>query len=154
MVRFPRPENTIVDATDLKLGDEIYNVCGIWPPFIDGPYIVVRETIPFSQHPEYTDWSIQGSLLVFDIKEKEKGYIRMEFVRDGNLEPGYSHNDNYWLRSKKDAEAARIFLHNKYTPSQIQEELDERELDERELDRLADDHAESYDDWEDEECRG
>ena len=124
MAQFPRPENTITDLKTIKLGDEVWEVYGIWCPSIWGwgPKIITQAPILFKDHPEYKDiHKSQKDLYVFELDNT------LCFLSDRNLDPVGSHNDNYLTRSKEDAEAAQQFLQNclKANPGAIEEELED-----------------------------
>lgn len=129
MGRFSRPAGAITDAKELRLGDHVWKVIGIWPPFVYGEHIVTREAVPFKDHPEYADiHHHSASSIVFDCRRVEGSYSDFAFASDGNLQPSHSSNDNYWFRSFSEAEAAREFLHQEYVnnPDVIQAEVDRR----------------------------
>lgn len=124
MARFPAPANVVTDFNDLKIGDVVYEVYGIWPPQTGGPKTVMSTPVKFSEHREYRD--IHESLansVVFDLAYPD-GLTVMEFASDNNLVPGYSHNDNYLVRSDEDAKAAALWLREQWSasPSSIAEE--------------------------------
>lgn len=152
MARFERPKNAIDNYADLKVGDVIWHVCGIWPPFCSrAPSTITGEARPFRDHPEHDGQrGCQSDEIVFDEHPADWDWPHMAFASDGNLVPGRSHNDNYWFRSKEDAEAARDYLRTQWdaNPDMIEAVLEDRrrwdEID-REYDRLQ------YDSWTDED---
>jgi hypothetical protein len=115
---FDRPAGAIASHADLKKWDVVWHVYGIWPPFVSGPGIIVR--------PPYAD---EDKGVVFDVRTPRRNYVETNFASDGNLLPDYSHNDNYWFHSEKEAEAARDWLRSKWEadPSRIQDEIERRE---------------------------
>lgn len=140
MSRFPRPENTITSASDLRCGDRIWHVYGIWPPQMGGECVVTREAIPFRQHPEYDEiHRLLRDEAVFD-ERSERGFTHMAFASDCNTVSGRSHNDNYVFRSEADARTAVEFLRSQWeaVPGLIQEEVARREEDMRFYDSLSD----------------
>lgn len=148
---FPRPAGAIEDVNTLKLGDVLYHVYGIWPPSLSAyPETVVRTALAFKHHPEYHDGSSQGELLAFDTEcvsfwNHKEYYRRMHFASDCNMEPGHSHNDNYWFRSKEEAEAAVTFL---YVQWKARPDLIEEVKEWRERERAAERHYSSRGEYE------
>lgn len=114
MAKFAEPINAIRNYADLKVGDELWGVCGVYPPSADDkPSVVVVLPRKFRDHPEYREiHSRQGDQIVFDVRSHwhENGESMMRFASDANMVPGYSHNDNYEFRSKKDADAYAAWL--------------------------------------------
>lgn len=113
MAKFAEPINAIRDYRDLKVGDELWGVCGVYPPSADDkPSVVAAMPRKFRNHPEFGDHSSQGDEVVFDVRchWHGEGESMMQFASDANMVPGYSHNDNYEFRSKKDAEAYAAWL--------------------------------------------
>lgn len=146
MAKFDRPKNSIESYSDLKVGDHIWEVCGIWRPFVGYERIVTRSPIKFSEHPEYSEYSTQGDLIVFDISyANDPSLIIHWFASDCNMQPGQSHNDNYWFRSAEDAEAARDFLKSEWEkdPEVFAREIEEQERS-REFDRIMDDEMDRH----------
>lgn len=133
MARFSKPQNTIEDVNELKTGDRIWHVYGIWPPQMGGEFMVTREASPFKDRPEYSDiHASSAELLVFDEQWADSDMIHMNFASDCNMQPGYSHNDNYCFRSEGDAQAAVKFLTEQWEASgNIAEEIARREEDRR-----------------------
>lgn len=145
MARFPRPQGSIENAADLKVGDVIYHVYGIWPPVAsDMPHTITRAAILLRDHPEGGPDDFQRDLLVYDESWGGLQHSHMAFASDGNMVPGKSHNDNYCFRTKEAAEAARDYLRAQW---QAHPELIAKEVEQRELDRLCDDF--DGDDWQD-----
>lgn len=106
MAQFKRPADTIMDAAEMKAGDQLWKVYGIWPPQFSGPYTLATEPVPYSAHARYSEiHSGSADKIVFDVRTAE-GWLDFNFATDGNLMPGYSHNDNYWVRSEAAALAA------------------------------------------------
>lgn len=141
MSRFTRPSGAIDNFADLKVGDVIWHVYGIWPPFMStSPATVVEVARPYSLHRDYSDDSTQGDLMVFDVLWRED-FTDMHFASDGNLVPGKSHNDNYWFRTEDEAKVAVEFLRNQWDadPNSIAEVLADRELL-----RSMDDYYDAY----------
>lgn len=127
MSRFERPLGTIENAIDLKVGDQIWQILGIWRPQFLGPYTVTRVPLPFRQHPQYDDiHEGLGDNLVFDVTWPSGDLCTHEFASDGNLQSGHSHNDNYWTRSQEAAEAVRDYLQKQWenNPELIEEEVE------------------------------
>lgn len=111
MAKYPRLANSINSYEDLKPGDIIHHVYGIRIPFYAGASTVVSAPIPYGQHKNIHDaTSCLANSIVFDVRDDKSDYDDMVFASDGNLLPGYSHNDNYWFRSEADALAAVDFL--------------------------------------------
>lgn len=115
MARFPTPANAITDIADVKVGDVVYGVYGIWPPCTGGAKTVMGAPAPFFMHHEYSDiHEPSKDLIVFDLASADGEYTNMVFASDRNLEPGRSHNDNYIFRSDGDAHAARVWLREQW----------------------------------------
>lgn len=139
MSRFERPANTITDVNELKVGDHVWHVYGIWPPQMGGGYIITKQAGPFCEHHEYSDIH-EGSAdqLVFDERWVGGQHSTMNFASDCNMLVGYSHNDNYCFRSEADALAAIDWLRLQWEQSgRIAEEVARRKED-----RLFYDYAE------------
>lgn len=118
MAKFDRPQNAIESFKDLKDGDVVYRVYGIWPPATGGACTVVGAPKKFSEHREYSDIHASSKdAIVFDLKHEKYDYTDMNFASDSNLIPGYSHNDNYCFRTEADAAAAVEWLHDQWTSS-------------------------------------
>src|SRR6185503_4815855 len=115
MARFPRPQGTIENYADIKIGDVVWHVFGFSPNCAveKRPHVVVLAPIPYKDHPKWSKIH-EGSEddIVFDteVKYNSGTHRSMHFVGDGNLTPGRSHNDNYWCRTKEAAEAAAAEL--------------------------------------------
>jgi hypothetical protein len=106
MAQFERPADTVTDAAQLNVGDQLWKVYGIWPPQFSGPYTLANKPVPHSAHARYSDiHSGSAEKIVFGVRTVE-GYLDFNFASDGNLTPGHSHNDNYWVRSEAAALAA------------------------------------------------
>lgn len=126
MARFERPQSAIADFRDLRVGDVVYEVYGIWPPCRGKQKTVTRAPIKFSEHPEYSDiHKSSADKMVFDLAYPD-GLTVMSFASDRNLMPGHSHNDNYLFRSEEDAESAVIWLRDRWSssPGSIAEEVE------------------------------
>lgn len=118
MARFSTPEKAIRDINELKVGDTVCRVYGIWPPQSAGEATVSRAAIKFKDHPEYSDiHSSSKDQIVYDLTNVEYGFTSMEFASDSNLELGQSHNDNYIFRSVADAEEAVLWLREQWSAS-------------------------------------
>jgi len=130
MSRFPRPEGAIESASDLKVGDRIWHVYGIWPPQMGGEFTVARAAIPYDQHPKNVH-SPQDDEVVFDVRWVKGEFTTMEFASDGNMKANHSHNDNYWFRTEAEALAAVSFLRSEWeaAPDLIAKEVRRREED-------------------------
>lgn len=149
MAQFERPKNTIDDAASFQVGDLLWHVYGIWRPQSHGPYTVTRVAGPFREHPEYEEIHVgHADHIVFDTRWPDSDLTTMRYATDGNLQPGYSHNDNYWFRTQEDAEAARDFLLAQWEASPEAMAREQMRL-RREMDRMFDDHF--YDDWREED---
>lgn len=129
MARFPRPAGAIEDVMEIKNGDVLYRVYGIWPPVVSrDAYIVVGNPHKFKHNIEFSEHSSQGEEVVFSTCYGDEKNSRFNawnnFAGDGNLVKGHSHNDNYWFRSREEAEAARAYLHAQYEahPEAIEDE--------------------------------
>jgi hypothetical protein len=135
MNRFERPTGAIQNAADLREGEALWHVWGIWPPQI-GEYTVTAAARPFREHREYGEvHSSMADFIVFDVRSKDSKRSQMNFASDGNLVTGHSHNDNYWFRSEAEADAAVAFLTKQWEASgEIAEELARREEDRRSYD--------------------
>lgn len=135
MARFPRPSGAIKDVNELKDGDILYHVYGIWPPCVGESETVKGSPVQFKDHREYAEiHSLSADHWVFDtlvpsIFPHEASYLRMHYASDGNMQPGFSHNDNYWFRSLEEAVAARLYLHEQWVarPDLIEDEKRWRE---------------------------
>lgn len=113
MGRFAEPIDAIRDYSDLKIGDELWSVCGVWPPFVDNePRIVASLPMKFKDHPEFSEPSSQGNQIVYDVRYSwhAEGESTMRFTADDNMVPGYSHNDNYVFRTKDAADGFAAWL--------------------------------------------
>lgn len=114
MAKFGEPISAIRDYADLKVGDELWGVCGVYPVHVsDKPSIVASLPRKFRDHPEYDPIHIrQADNIVFDETNywHKNGETSMRYAADANMQPGYSHNDNYEFRTKKDAEAFASWL--------------------------------------------
>lgn len=131
MARFKRPTGSIEDYNDLRIGDHIYEVFGIWPPQMGREYIVTRLPTLMRDHPEGKH-SIQQDEVVFDVQRVNSKYKNgvLQFAADGNMVPGgHSHNDNYWFRSENAAVKAVAFLRDQWerNPTLIKREFAEDE---------------------------
>jgi hypothetical protein len=132
MARFERPANTINDASDLKIGDHVWHVFGIWPPCMYET-IVIGEAKPYKKHRKYSDIHSQDAeKVVFDVRYPDIGREDMKFAADGNLVSGYSHNDNYWFRNEADARAAVEMLAGVTVMTVLDFIVERRKCDERE----------------------
>jgi hypothetical protein len=133
MARFSRPEKTIRNAYELKFGDHIWHVYGIWPPYFAGEEIVTGTARRFHLHDEYS--SIHhgaADRVVFDTRYINEKRSTMNFARDSNMEYGAaSHSDNYYFRSKEDAEAAVAYFTEcwKADPNMVTDELERRKIE-------------------------
>lgn len=150
MAQLNKPPNVLVSPNELKVGDVVYKVTGIYPPFASKiGNLVLSTPIKYSKHEEFKGY--QGDSLVFDIAYLDKegnpehlpnGELITEhkFCGDCNLE-NYSHNDNYLCRTYEDAVAAAEWLLEQYKakPDFMFHEIERRE-------RIL----ESYEDWFDE----
>ena len=114
MSKFGEPLNAIRDYRDLKIGDEIWGVCGVWPVWADDkPSLIVGLPRRFRDHPDFDPiHSSQGDNIVYDVRHywHEGNQSTMHFAADGNMVPGYSHNDNYEFSTKADADAFAAWL--------------------------------------------
>ena len=130
---FKRPQNTIDNAFDLRVGDHVWHVYGIWPPQMGGEHVISRAAGPFKHHSEYSDIHLTSADdVVFDTRWINGKNSTMNFASDGNLVPGHSHNNNYWFRSEADALAAVELLRSEWESSgKIEEEIARREEDRR-----------------------
>lgn len=149
MARFQRPEGTIKNYSDLKVGDHIFHVYGIWPPFFGGEHIVTKAPDTFSRHRGYGEiHSMSAESIVFDVKYGNGGNSYMNFATDGNLNPGHSHNDNYWFRSEQAARDAVTFLRSQWEadPELIAAEQERRARDWADYD--GDDYSDSVEESE------
>lgn len=133
MSRFERPADAIENAADLRVGDRIWHVYGIWPPQMGGEHIVTRAAGPFKDHRAYGPIHASGAdSIVFDTRWIDGKHSHMNFASDGNMVPGHSHNDNYWFRSESTADAAVEMLKAAWEASgKIAEEIARREEDRR-----------------------
>lgn len=133
MARFSRPANSIETYEDLKVGERIWDVCGILPPFMGNSKIVTIAPIPFYLHPEYAKHhSEMKDDIVFSFRYEDRPDIEvMYFATDCNMQPGYSHNDNYCFKSEEDAKAAVEFLRKQWAdnPDLMEQERIRREQD-------------------------
>lgn len=147
MLKFDRPKNAIENSADLKVGDEVWQVYGIWPPCMGGNVIIHSPAVKFRDHKDYSDIHIsQADLTVFDTRYTDDAIIIvMHFAASGNMLPDKPDNNNYYFRSREDAEAARDFLRAEWekNPDAIAEAIVERERD-RELDRMMDDEMDRH----------
>lgn len=106
--RIPRPETAIASWRDLKVGDEIWETYGIWPPQMGGKKIIASQPAPFREHREYSDiHKSQGDLIALDLQypadaDVAAGMVVQHFASDRNLD-GPGHNNNYVFRSEADA---------------------------------------------------
>jgi hypothetical protein len=132
MGRFPRPVGAIGSADDLKVGDRIWRVYGIWPPQMGGEFIVSRPAGPYNERPKNLR-SPQDDEIVFDVRYAKSNLTAMEFASDGNMKPNHSHNDNYWFRTEAEALDAVRFLKDQWeaVPGLIAEDIQRREEDRR-----------------------
>lgn len=141
MSRFPRPAGAIENVSDLKIGDHIWHVYGIWPPQMGGEFTITRTVVQFQDHPDYSEiHSSQAELLVFDEQWADSEMVDMAYASDSNMQPGHSHNDNYCFRSEEEALAAIDFLTKQWeaAPDLISEEVARREEDRRYYDYYGD----------------
>lgn len=118
MAKFARPANAIETFEDLKLGDVVYSVLGIWPPQTSRAYTVVGAPMKFSEHTSYSGiHETMKDYIVFDLKHDGYDFIDKNFASDNNLMAGQSHNDNYLFRTAEDAQAARLWLREQWVSS-------------------------------------
>lgn len=128
MVSIPRPAYAIQSWQELKTNDEVWEVYGIWPPFIDGPKRISRAPKPYKTHPQYSSINkSSANLIVFDLNSQ------LNFASDHNLEG--SHNNNYLFRSEADAWRYRDEAHAAWRadPDEISRVIAERYI-ERQMD--------------------
>lgn len=133
MAKFDRPVGTLASLDEIKVGERLWYVVGIWPPSAsDTSYIVTRAPCQFRDHPEYSaTHSGQADEIVFDTKWDDAEHSWMQFAASGNLLPGPSYNDNYWCRSHEDALAARDSLREQWDarPDLIDDAIQQRKDD-------------------------
>lgn len=132
MADLAKPSNYITDASDLKVGDHIWHVYGIWPPQEGDEHVVTRAACKFSEHREYSDIHTGSSEeIVFDVRWTGSERPTMHFASDGNLIAGRSTNNNYWFRSAEAAQDAVSFLRSEWEskPGLIAAEVERREFD-------------------------
>lgn len=121
MAKFARPNGAIADYNEIKAGDELYHVYGIRVPFCSGPSKVVAAPMRFADHKDWSDAQAGSEdKIVFDVVvvAGRENYVDMCFASDGNLIPGYSHNDNYWFSNEQSARAAVEYLRKQHAADQ------------------------------------
>jgi hypothetical protein len=146
MAKFPRPAGAIESYKDIKVGDCLWHLYGIWMPSVSScPVIITSAPVRFGDSPSYAPiHKGQKDEVIFAYRyldwPEDRGIEA--FAGDGNLNPGQSHNDNYWFRSFEEAEAGRKFLLDQWKarPDLIEAAEEQRRFD-RETDLIWDREA-------------
>lgn len=134
---FARPEGALY-KDDLKIGMEIWEVIGIYPPHMSSsPDIVIGL-------PKYDDDDVNHE--VFEVRDTKYMFDTLESVHDRNMDPDQvSYNDNYSFASEEAAKKALEYLKNCYANSPESVAAEEERY--RQLDRL-DEYIFEIDDYE------
>lgn len=115
MKHFARPRSAVTDIAQMPVGTRVWYVCGIWPPFVEGPYEVLSEP---ELHETTDSLFINLAYLDFDGTHKTayNGTVVTDHhsLTDGNVGVDNRYNDNYFFLSAEAAERARRWIEFQY----------------------------------------
>ncbi len=115
MKHFARPRSAVTYIAQMPIGTRVWYVCGVWPPFVEGP----REVLSEPELHEATNSLFITVAYLTVAGTYSTGYDGTALtdnhsLKDGNVGEDNHYNDNYFFLSADAAERARMWIEFQY----------------------------------------